>query len=53
MLIEIKDFLNISQAAKLMGVSRQTVYNKIESGELDSFRLAGRIHIDRKDIEDG
>lgn len=37
--------LSAAQAAELLGVSKQTVYRAVRAGDLDSFRLAGRVVI--------
>ncbi len=47
-----QEFLKCAQAALLMGVCKQTVYNLIESGTLKSVRLSSRMTIiRRKDID--
>jgi len=47
-----QDFLKCAQAAMLMGVSKQTIYNLIESGKLKAGKLSSRMTIiHRKDIE--
>lgn len=47
-----REFLKCTQAAKLIGVSKQTIYNLIYSGKLKAFKLTSRITIiRRKDID--
>jgi excisionase family DNA binding protein len=38
-------FLAIPATAKLLGISRSAAYRHVESGELPSKRLGGRIYI--------
>ena len=46
------EFLKCAQAAVILGVSRKTVYNLIESGKLKAARLSSRMTlIRRKDID--
>ena len=47
-----KDFLSISEAAKLLGVSRPTIYKKIEQGQIKTIRVSARsVRIAREDLE--
>lgn len=48
-----RDFLNCTQAAKLLGVCRKTVYNLIYNKKLRAVRITSRITIiRRKDIDE-
>ena len=38
-------FLEIPRAAKLLGISRSAAYRHVETGELPSKRLGGRVYI--------
>ena len=47
-----KEILNVAEAAKLLGVCRQTVYNMIHSGVIKAAQITERLSlIRRKDIE--
>jgi excisionase family DNA binding protein len=46
-----KDFLNILEAAKLLGVSRWTVHRAIKDERLPVARLGRRVVIKRADID--
>jgi excisionase family DNA binding protein len=43
MKIQDKDYVTIPQLAKILGVSRITIYNKVKNGEIDAIRI-GRIY---------
>lgn len=43
------DFLSVSQAAKLLGVTRRRVYDWVEAGRIPIQKIGGHIYIDRKD----
>lgn len=46
-----KDYLSITQAAKLLGVSRPTIYKRISLGDIQVIRLSPRsVRIRRSDI---
>ena len=42
---DLPAFLEIPRAAKLLGISRSAAYRHVDSGELPSKRLGGRIYI--------
>lgn len=48
--LKAKEFLSISEAVKLVGVSRRTFYRLIERGELKSTKVGSRTIIIRSDI---
>lgn len=43
MKIQNKEYVTIPQLAKIMGVSRITIYNKVKNGEIEAIRI-GRIY---------
>ena len=43
--------VTVTEAARLLGVSRWTVYRAIERGELESFKLGGCLRLRRAEIE--
>ena len=46
-----KEYLSITQAAELLGVSRPTIYKRIDSGEISVIRLSARtVRIKREDL---
>lgn len=49
--LKSKDYLSITQAANLLGVSRPTIYKRIDSGEIEVIRLGARtVRIRREDL---
>jgi excisionase family DNA binding protein len=44
------DLEGVSDAAKRMGVSRQRIYQLIDSGELDFYRFGKRVMVHRADV---
>jgi len=48
---ELPDVLTVPQAAKHLQVTAQMVYNMIDAGQLQSFRLGRLIRIRRADLE--
>lgn len=45
---ENRDFITIPQLAKIMGVSRITVYKKVKSGEIKSTRIGRNYAISKE-----
>jgi len=45
--LKAKDFLNINEVCKLIGISRRTVYRLIEQGELKKIKIGSRTLIKR------
>ena len=43
MKIQNEEYLTIPQLAKILGVSRITIYNKVKNGEIEAIRI-GRIY---------
>jgi len=46
-----KDLINLSQAARLLGVTRQTLYSRIRDGALKVVRVLGLPYVRRGDVE--
>ena len=50
--VKDKEYLSFSQAGKLLGVSRQAVYNMVKAGNLKASKISSRLSfIKRTDIE--
>jgi excisionase family DNA binding protein len=49
--VKVKDFLSISQASLLFGISRRTIYRIISRGELDVAKFGTRTVIRRCDMD--
>lgn len=46
-----KDFLNMAQTIALLGVTRQSIYYMIRTGQLKRYRKRGRVYFLRSDVE--
>ncbi len=44
-------FVSVPEAARYLGVSRKTIYNLIEWGEINAVRLNGSIRIERVSLD--
>jgi excisionase family DNA binding protein len=49
--LQVKEFLNIEEACKLLGVSRRTLYRMIEGDKLKIGKVGNRTLIKRTEIE--
>lgn len=45
-----KQFISTTQAAKLLGISRIAVFQKIQNGEIKAVKVGRNYIIDRKDL---
>jgi len=50
--MEKNEFMTIPQLARLLGLSRITVYNKVKSGEIKAVRIGRTYAINTKDVAD-
>lgn len=48
----MNDFLSTSEAAKFLGVSRVTLFNRIKNGQIQAMKVGGSYIIPRQEIED-
>ncbi|MBC8032286.1 MAG: helix-turn-helix domain-containing protein [Pyrinomonadaceae bacterium] len=46
-----KDLITQSEAARLRGVSPEAIADLIRRGRLDTYEVAGRLHVRRSDIQ--
>jgi len=49
--LNFKEFLNVEEAAQLLGTSRSTVFRLLRSGEIKRVKLRGRTIIFRSEID--
>lgn len=47
---EIERLLSVTQAAKLRGVSRQSIWKMVQSGTLTGYKVGGHTVIDRDEL---
>jgi excisionase family DNA binding protein len=50
--MEKNEFMTIPQLAKILGISRIAVYNKVKTGEIKAIRIGRNYAINIKDIVD-
>jgi excisionase family DNA binding protein len=50
--MEKNEFMTIPQLAKILGISRIAVYNKVKTGEIKAIRIGRNYAINVKDIVD-
>ena len=48
--MENKEFLTIPELAKLLGISRIAVYNKVKSGEIEATKIGRNYAISQKTV---
>lgn len=49
--IQVRDFLSVDQAVRLLGVSRWTLYRAIREGTVDAARIRRRVLLRRRDLD--
>lgn len=46
----MKDYISTTEAAKILGISRIAVFNKVKSGEIKATKVGRNYVIDKKDL---
>lgn len=49
--MELEEALTVQEVAKMLRVSRQTLYNMIRTGRIAHFRVGNKVRFNRSDIE--
>ena len=49
--MELEQTMTVEEVAKLLRVSRQTIYNMIRAGKIPHFRVGDKVRFSRADIE--
>lgn len=49
--MEFEQSMTVDEVAKLLRVSRQTIYNAIRAGKIPHFRVGNKVRFNRADIE--
>jgi excisionase family DNA binding protein len=49
--MELEDALTVPEVAKLLRMSRQTIYNMIRDGKIPHFRIGNKVRFTRTDLD--
>jgi excisionase family DNA binding protein len=49
--VELEDALTVPEVAKLLRMSRQTIYNMIREGKIPHFRIGTKVRFNRADLD--
>ena len=49
--MELEDALTVPEVAKLLRMSRQTIYNMIREGKIPHFRIGTKVRFNRADLD--
>lgn len=49
--MELEQSLTVPEVAKLLRMSRQTIYNMVKAGDLPHFRVGTKVRFNRADID--
>jgi len=49
--VELETSMTVQEVAKLVRMSRQTVYNMVKSGAIPHFKVGNKVRFNRADIE--
>jgi excisionase family DNA binding protein len=49
--VELEDALTVPEVAKLLRMSRQTIYNMIRDGKIPHFRIGNKVRFTRTDLD--
>lgn len=49
--MELEQSLTVPEVAKLLRMSRQTIYNMVKAGDLPHFRVGTKVRFNRADLD--
>jgi len=49
--VELEQSLTVPEVAKMLRMSRQTIYNMVKSGDIPHFRVGNKVRFNRADID--
>ena len=49
--MELEQSLTVPEVAKLLRMSRQTIYNMVKAGDIPHFRIGNKVRFNRADLE--
>jgi putative molybdopterin biosynthesis protein len=49
--VELETSLTVPEVAKLLRMSRQTIYNMVKAGDIPHFRIGNKVRFNRADLD--
>jgi putative molybdopterin biosynthesis protein len=49
--VELEQSLTVPEVAKLLRMSRQTIYNMVKTGDIPHFRVGNKVRFNRADLD--
>jgi putative molybdopterin biosynthesis protein len=49
--VELEQSLTVPEVAKMLRMSRQTIYNMVKSGDIPHFRVGNKVRLNRADLD--
>ena len=49
--MELEQSLTVPEVAKMLRMSRQTIYNMVKSGDIPHFRVGNKVRLNRADLD--
>lgn len=49
--MELEQSLTVPEVAKLLRMSRQTIYNMVKAGDIPHFRIGNKVRFNRADLD--
>jgi putative molybdopterin biosynthesis protein len=49
--VELEQSLTVPEVAKLLRMSRQTIYNMVKAGDIPHFRIGNKVRFNRADLD--
>ena len=49
--MELETSMTVPEVAKLLRMSRQTIYNMVKSGDIPHFRVGNKVRFNRADLD--
>ena len=49
--MELEQSLTVPEVAKMLRMSRQTIYNRVKAGDIPHFRIGNKVRFNRADLD--
>jgi|TARA_R110000823_G_scaffold62880_1_gene148701 putative molybdopterin biosynthesis protein len=49
--VELEQSLTVPEVAKMLRMSRQTIYNMVKAGDIPHFRIGNKVRFNRADLD--